>query len=337
MAFAPDQAFDLVKSAHERGRLAHAFLISGPRGCGKEHLAARIVKLLDAKSTGGGGFDLFGEPVVEEVPPLDDMAGEWVRVVRPQSKSRRIVVDAIRDLEKSLYVASGPTTWKIGVICDADRMAAAAENAFLKTLEEPPPQTLLLLLTSNPGGLLTTVLSRCVRMPLLGKPDLTEGSGADLLTALDSVARSGFGSAGAALTLKSVFSAILDSRKAEAVDAANALLKDEEKALNKGFEGDYLKRREDELKASAESEYIEERARLFDVLQEWMGDVLRSKIGGECLEFPASSESVKALAESEELPSLIRRMDAIGQLRSNLDTNAQEQLALEVGFLDAFA
>ena len=111
MAFSPDHAFDLVKSAHERGRLAHAFLISGPRGCGKERLAARIVKMLDPASNSGGGFDLFGEPVVEEVPPLDELQGEWVQIVRPQSKSRRIVVDAIRDLEKRLYVSSGPNTW----------------------------------------------------------------------------------------------------------------------------------------------------------------------------------------------------------------------------------
>lgn len=337
MAFSTDQAFELVRAAHERGRLAHAFLISGPRGCGKERLAARIVKLLDAREAAGGGFDLFGEAVVEEVPPLDELAGEWVRIVRPQSKSRRIVVDAIRELEKSLYVSSGARTWKIGVICDADRMAAAAENAFLKTLEEPPPRTLLLLLTANPGGLLPTVLSRCVKIPLRGKPDLSEGAGGELLDALRQAARAGFGSAAVALTLKSVFSAILETRKAEAVSAAEALLKEEEKALNKGFEGDWLKRREESLKAAAESEYIEERARLFDVLQSWMADVLRCKTGAGGLEFPESGATLEKLAAAEDLGRLIVRMDAVGEMRSNLDTNAQEQLALEVGFLRAFA
>lgn len=338
MSFSPDHAFDLVKAAHERGRLAHAFLISGPRGCGKERLAARIVKLLDpAEAGGGGGFDLFGEPVVEEIPPLDDLAGGWVRIVRPQSKSRRIVVDAIRELEKALYVSSGPKQWKIGVICDADRMAAASENAFLKTLEEPPPRTLLLLLTANPGGLLPTVLSRCVRLPLLGKPDLAEGSGGDLLAALDRAARAGIGTPSVALTLKSVFAGILENSKAEAVSAAEELLKEEEKALNKGFEGDYLKRREEELKAAAESEYIEERSRLFEVLQAWMADVLRCKTGAAGLEFPNSVASVTALAESEDLGRLLRRMEAVGEMRANLDTNTQEQLALEVGFLKAFA
>jgi len=336
MAFSPDHAFQLVKAAHERGRLAHAFLVSGPRGCGKERLAARIVKMLDSKDS-GGGFDLFGEPVVEEIPPLDELAGEWVRVLRPQSKSRRILIESMRDLEKSFYVSSGPKTWKIGVICDADRMNANSTNAFLKTLEEPPPQSLMLLLTSNPGALLPTVLSRCVGVQLIGKADLSEGAGGDLLAALDHAARAGFGSASVALTLKSVFSSILETSKAEAVDAAEALLKEEEKALNKGFEGDWLKRREESLKATAESDYIEQRAHLFEVLQSWMADVLRCKTGAGGLEFPTSTEATGMLAGAEDLGRLIRRMEAVGEMRSNLDTNAQEQLALEVGFLKAFA
>lgn len=340
MSFSPDHAYELVKAAHERGRLAHAFLISGPRGSGKERLAARIIQMLEPVSDSTGGFDLFGEPEAKAddvETPLDDLAGEWVRIVRPQSKSRRIVVESIRDLEKSLYVSSGPKTWKIGVICDADRMAAASENAFLKTLEEPPPRTLLLLLTANPGRLLPTVLSRCVRLPLLGKADLASGSGGELVRALDRAAKAGIGSPAAALTLKSVFSSILETFKAEAVEAAEEQLKEEEKALNKGFEGDWLKRREDELKAAAESEYLDERSRLFEVLESWMADVLRCKAGAGGLEFPASAPAVEVFAGTEDAVRLIGRMEAIGEMRANLDTNAQEQLALEVGFLKAFA
>lgn len=336
MAYPPDHAFELVKSAHDRGRLAHAFLISGPRGCGKERLAARIVKMLEPGGPGGGGFDLFGEPVVEEVPALDDLAGEWIRIVRPQSRSRRIVVDAIRELEKGLHVVSGPDRWKVGVIADADRMMVAAENAFLKTLEEPPPRTLLLLLTANPGGLLPTILSRCVRLPLLGKPDLSEGGGASLVAALDKVSQAGFGTPEAALGLKAVFARILEERKAEAVEAAEALLKEEERALKNAVEGDWLKRREEALKATAESEYLNGRTRLFEVLQSWMGDVLRCKAGGGSLDFPDSGRCTRQIADREPLPRLMRRMEAIGELRSTLETNAQEQLALEVGFLKAF-
>ncbi len=333
MAFPPDHAFDLVQSAHERRRLAHAFLISGPRGCGKERLAARIVKMLEPS---GSGFDLFGEPVREEIPPLDELAGEWVRIVRPQSKSRRIVVDTIRELEKGLHVVSGPSRWKVGVIAEADRMVVAAENAFLKTLEEPPPRTLLLLLTANPGGLLPTILSRCIRLPLLGKPDLSDGGGADLVAALDTISPGGFGSPVAALGVKAVFAGILEQRKAEAVEAAEAALKEEEKALKNAVEGDWFKRREEALKAAAESEYLDGRARLFEVLQSWMADVLRCKSGGGGLDFPASEAATRTIAEREPLPRLLRRMEAIGELKSTLETNAQEQLALEVGFLKAF-
>ena len=89
MAFTVDRAFELVREAHDRQRLAHAFLISGPRGSGKEELAARMIGML-RQGGGGGGSDLFGEPVKEEVPPLDELAGDGVRILRPQSKSRRI-------------------------------------------------------------------------------------------------------------------------------------------------------------------------------------------------------------------------------------------------------
>jgi len=335
MAFSVDQAFSLIEGAHERERMAHAFLISGPRGSGKEELAARLVRMVEGAAEGGGS-DLFGEPVKLEVPPLDELAGEWVRVLRPQSKSRRITVENIRELERGLHVVAGPNTWKVGVIVDADRMVAASENAFLKTLEEPPPRTLLLLLTDNPGGLLPTVLSRCVRIPLIGTPDLSGGGGTELVEALDRAAGGGFGRPEVALGLKALFAAILAERKASAVAAAEEALKEEEKALRHAVEGDWLKRREEALKAVAESEYLGERARLFEVLQSWMADLLRLKSGGERLDFPDSAAALRGLAEREPLGELLRRMEAVDQLRATLDTNAQEQLALEVGFLRAF-
>ncbi|MCU0794376.1 MAG: hypothetical protein MUF31_00370 [Akkermansiaceae bacterium] len=335
MAFKAEQAYELIEAAHQRGRLAHAFLISGARGAGKEELAARVIRLLEGPKE-SGGMDLFGEPVVETVTPLDELTGEWVRVLRPQSKSRKITVEAIRELEKSLHRVAGGKTWKVGVIVDADRLVTAAENAFLKTLEEPPPQTLLLLLTENPGAMLPTVLSRCVRLPLMGAAAVVEGPAAEFMQALDWLSREGLGQPMAALGLKACFSDLLAQTREKIDQAGKELLKEEEKALKGAVEGDWFKRREEAMKAEVEADYLNERAKLFDLLQSFMADVMRQKVGGGGLELPTVSAATKRLADAETMPGMIRRMDALHQLRQTLETNAQEQLALEVGFLKVF-
>lgn len=95
-------------------------------------------------------------------------------ILRPQSKSRRIIVGddgsevgTIRYLERMIHRTTAPGGFKLGIIVDAERMNAQAQNAFLKTLEEPPARTLLLLLTAHPAQLLTTIISRVIEIPLL--------------------------------------------------------------------------------------------------------------------------------------------------------------------------
>ncbi|BCU75501.1 DNA polymerase III subunit delta' [Luteolibacter sp. LG18] len=325
-----------MEAAHKRGRLAHAFLISGARGSGKEALTARIIQLVNGAEQSGGGFDLFGEAVAVETPPLDDLEGQWVHILRPRMKSRRIAVDAIRDLERPLRLTAPEGKWKVGVVAEADRMGVEASNAFLKTLEEPPDRTLLLLLTSNPQALLPTILSRCVRLPLLGGVGLEAEGGHELVGALDKATANGLGSPRVALTIKAIFGSLLEQRRETANAAAEAALKEEEQAYKQVTEGDWLKRREEFHKAAAESEYLEARGRLFDVLTAWMADVLRVKAGSGGLDFPDSSAALQRVAGNETEERLLKRMDALETLRRSLDTNAQEQLALEVGFLRAF-
>jgi DNA polymerase-3 subunit delta' len=111
MAYLADRAFEMISSAHQRGRLAHAFLISGAHGSGKENLVARMIQLVNGGPQ-GGGFDLFGEPVVVETPPLDELESGWVR----------IGVVEIRDLEHTLQPAAPGGACKVGVVTEADRM-----------------------------------------------------------------------------------------------------------------------------------------------------------------------------------------------------------------------
>ncbi|MBJ7284091.1 MAG: hypothetical protein JHD23_03755 [Akkermansiaceae bacterium] len=335
MAYLAERAFELITSAHDRGRLAHAFLISGAHGSGKEMLAARMIQMVSGKAS-SGGFDLFGEPVVVETPLLDELESGWIRIIRPRMKSRRIGVDEIRDLEQTLHLAAPGGACKVGVITEVDRMNDQAANAFLKTLEEPPKNTLLLLLTANPQRLLPTILSRCVRLPLLGGRALLEEGGAELVRALNAAASRGFGTPMAALHLKTAFSSFLAELRSEADSAAKAAEKEEVTAYRDSTDGKWLKEREDFHKAAAEAEYLDGRNRLFDVLMAWMADLLRMKVNGGGLDFPESAPALRSIAEAESEGRLLKRMEALDSLRRTLETNAFEPLAIEVGFLKAF-
>ena len=335
MAYLADRAFELIASAQERGRLAHAFLISGAHGSGKENLAARMIQLVNGAGK-SGGFDLFGEPVVVATPPLDELESGWVRIIRPRMKSRRIGVDQIRDLEQTLHLAAPGGACKVGVITEADRMNDQAANAFLKTLEEPPRNTLLLLLTANPQRLLPTVISRCTRLPLLGGEALLAHGGAELVSALNAAATRGFGTPVAALHLKAAFTSFLAGFREEADAAAKAAEKEETAAYRDATDGRWLKEREDFHKAAAEADYLDARNRLFDVLMAWMADLLRMKVDAAGLDFPASAPALKAIASGETESRLLKRMEALDSLRRTLETNAFEPLAIEVGFLKAF-
>jgi DNA polymerase III subunit delta' len=335
MAYLENRAYELIASAHERGRLSHAFLISGAHGSGKERLAARMIQLVNGGGK-SGGTDLFGEPVVVETPLLDELESGWVRIIRPRMKSRRIGVDEIRDLEQTLHLAAPGGACKVGVITEVDRMNDQAANAFLKTLEEPPKNTLLLLLTANPQRLLSTILSRCVRMPLLGGQPLLENGGSQLVQALNAAAARGFGTPIAALHLKAAFMSFL-SRSRDAADAAAKVAEKEEiAAYRDSTDGRWLKEREDFHKAAAEAEYLDARNRLFDVLMAWMADLLRMKVQASGLDFPDSAQALRGIAEAETEARLLQRMQALDSLRGSLETNTFEPLALEVGFLKAF-
>ncbi len=334
MAYPAEKAYELIESAHGRNRLAHAFLISGAHGSGKEHLAARIIQLVSGTAT--AGTDLFGDPVVVETPPLDDLESGWIRIIRPKMKSRRIGVDEIRDLEHTLHLAAPGGACKVGVIAEVDRMSDQASNAFLKTLEEPPNRTLLLLLTANPQRLLPTIISRCTRLPLLGGRALLTDGGAELVAALNAAATRGFGTPIAAMHLKAVFSSFLAGFREEAVAGAKAAEKEETAAYRDATDGKWLTEREDFHKAAAEAEYLDARSRLFDVLMAWMADLLRLKVDGKGLDFPESAGALRGIASAESTTKLLHRMEALDALRRSLETNAFEPLAIEVGFLKAF-
>src|SRR5216117_4315164 len=150
MPFSRTTALEYLRRAHQQSRLAHAYLISGPPGSGKQQLVADLASLVNGT-------------------PVEDVFSAKAReifVARPESKSRRIVIEQIRDLEHALQMRAVNARRKVAIVPDADRLQPQAANAFLKTLEEPPKDSLLLLLSALPEALPDTIVSRCIAIPL---------------------------------------------------------------------------------------------------------------------------------------------------------------------------
>ncbi|MFH0946448.1 MAG: DNA polymerase III subunit delta' [Planctomycetota bacterium] len=138
------------------GRVPHGMLFSGPDGVGKQLVAEALVA---AKFCERKGADACGE--CKSCRSLSrGNHPDFERIEREPGK-RDIGIGQIRELLDILH-RKGHTEWgRAAVIRDAERMTTAAQNSFLKTLEEPPPDALLVLVTSRLERILPTVRSRC--------------------------------------------------------------------------------------------------------------------------------------------------------------------------------
>jgi DNA polymerase-3 subunit delta' len=215
-------------------------------------------------------------------------------------------------------------------------MGEAAENAFLKTLEEPPPRTLILLLSAAPQALLPTIRSRCLTLSLHGEGVPVGEAGGQLLEVLEKLGAEAIGSPRGALVLQAATAAVLAEIRDRVEEAAKAAFKAEVEQYKKTTEGDWLERREKEHEAMARSEYLRQRQAALELLGAWLGDVLRQKAGGAKLDFPDHGVITAEVAGRHDWPDLLERIEAFEELRRSLETNAQEQLAMEVGFLRVF-
>jgi DNA polymerase-3 subunit delta' len=321
MAFTRSGAFEYLSRAHENGRLAHAYLISGPAGSGKRRLTSDLSNLVTGTKSG----DVFA------VQP------SGVYLAEPESKSRRIVIDQVRALEHALQMRSSGGRRKVAIVADADRLQPQAANAFLKTLEEPPNDSLLLLLSAMPEVLPDTILSRCIAVPLAAdeKAALSaeEKELVELLAAAVGPAAKGVQPA---YRLARGFHRLLAQIR-EAIQTENAAaLKREEIRYKQTTDGAWLDEREDYFKALTESQYVRQRSRLLETLFFWWSDVLRASTGVRPRELPSAQKETDILAQKLTTSEILRRIRRLEELRDHLGRNIQEALAIEVAFLSVF-
>ncbi len=197
------------------GRPHHGWLITGSRGVGKATLAWRIARHMVAGGV-GDSLDMDADaPIFRRVAALAESRVALVR--RPfDDKTKRlrtaITVDEVRALKSFFQLSASDGGWRVAIVDSADEMTPQAENALLKTLEEPPERALLLLVCHQPARLLPTIRSRCrvLRCTPLGPEDLDRALRAAGGRAADAaLATLAAGSVGEALRLAAVDGAAL--------------------------------------------------------------------------------------------------------------------------------
>ena len=320
MAFSRTTALEYLRRAHEQNRLAHAYLISGPPGSGKQQLAANLASLVNGTPVG----DVFSAKARE------------IFVARPESKSRRIVIEQIRRLEHALQMRASNSRRKVAIISDADRLQPQAANAFLKTLEEPPKDSLLLLLSALPEALPETILSRCIALPLARDGQRQPSDEEKMLVKLLQVSHEQSWTIQFAYRLAQEFQSLLRSVREEVKRETDEALRQEQIRYRDATDGAWLEEREQYYKARAESLYLQRRAELIETLFAWWSDVLRSSNGVAQRSLPGAGKETAALASRFSTAEILKRIRCLEELRDHLNRNIHEALAIEVGFLTIF-
>ena len=150
-----------LKNAIESGKISHSYIFTGEPGSGKKLLAGTFASTLQCEAGGT-------EPCQKCDSCKKAMGKNHPDIIMvSHEKPGTITIDEIRDqVINDIDIRPYYSPYKIYIIADADLMTPQAQNALLKTIEEPPEYAVILLLTNNIGGLLPTIQSRCVRLDL---------------------------------------------------------------------------------------------------------------------------------------------------------------------------
>jgi DNA polymerase-3 subunit delta' len=329
------QGVELLQRSLARSRLAHAYLFAGHQLAGLEALARTLAKTLNCErparaNSRGPAIDCCDQCL--NCRKIDAQNHADVHWVRPESKSRVITIDQMRDLMQEVHLKPNEVEYKFAVLVAADRLNAQAANAFLKTLEEPPHKSILILLTTDPQRILETVLSRCLRLNFAGagapRPAPAQ---MEWLRAFGELAAAEQKSLLGRYRLLGALLAKLGELKASietALTARSPLERYQE------VEPKLREKWENELAAAIEAEYRLQRADALVSLQWWLRDVWLQTLalGGDLLNFP-DLNSAERVARRISPARAMENLMVLERTQQLLASNVQEALALEVGLL----
>ena len=298
------------------GNISHAYILSGEAGMGKKSLAnAFALALLCEKGQ--------ADPCRQCHACKQVMSGNHPDLIYvTHEKPASIGVDDVRrQINDTIQVKPYSSAHKIYIVDEAEKMTVQAQNALLKTIEEPPAYAVILLLTTNAEAFLPTILSRCVQLKL--KP-LKDGEVKDYL-----VSRMGV-----ELSQAEIYTAFARGNLGKAIHLADS----EDFRHLYGELLDLLKN----LKKSDISELLERIRKMkedkldihqcLDFMQMWYRDVLMYKTTKDInlLIFKDEFSTVNAMSMVSGYEGLERILTAIDKARIRLDANVNMELVMEL-------
>ena len=152
-----EQIKEHLQNAISAKKISHAYIINGEKSSGKEFIARVFAMTLQCEKGGT-------EPCQECHSCRQSLSDNQPDIIYvSHEKPNTISVDDIRaQINNDIAIKPYSSPYKIYIMNEAEKMTPQAQNAILKTLEEPPEYAVIMLLTSNVNGLLPTILSRCV-------------------------------------------------------------------------------------------------------------------------------------------------------------------------------
>ena len=154
-----ETAMFVLSGALSRDAISHAYLFSGPRGCGKTTLARLLAKALNCERRGDGI-----EPCGACPSCVSITGGSNLDVIEIDGASNN-GVDEVRELRSHVSLSPFGSRYKVYIIDEVHMLSLAAFNALLKTLEEPPECVVFILATTEPQKVPVTIRSRCHHIP----------------------------------------------------------------------------------------------------------------------------------------------------------------------------